>query len=81
MKRQTAISSMTGFGRARGALSPRLGVSLVVSAVNHRYLDIHIRTNLREDLPEAEAAQYRAQIGDARSEANVISRIERSCTR
>jgi len=48
--------SMTGFGRARAELSDRFGVSLVVRSVNHRYLDIQVRTNLREDTPEIEAA-------------------------
>jgi len=48
--------SMTGFGRARAELSDRFGVSVVVRSVNHRYLDIQVRTNLREDTPEIEAA-------------------------
>jgi len=51
-----ALMSMTGFGRARAELSDRFGVSLVVRSVNHRYLDIQVRTNLREDTPEIEAA-------------------------
>jgi uncharacterized protein (TIGR00255 family) len=46
---------MTGFGRARGQLSDRFGVSVVVRSVNHRYLDIQVRTNLREEVPELEA--------------------------
>ncbi len=50
------VVSMTGFGRAGGELSPRFAASLVVRAVNHRYLDVGVRTNLREDLPEVEAA-------------------------
>lgn len=48
--------SMTGFGRARAELSDRFGVSVVIRSVNHRYLDIQVRTNLREDTPEIEAA-------------------------
>lgn len=48
--------SMTGFGRARAELSDRFGVSVVVRSVNHRYLDIQVRTNLREETPEIEAA-------------------------
>jgi uncharacterized protein (TIGR00255 family) len=51
-----ALMSMTGFGRARAELSERFGVSVVVRSVNHRYLDIQVRTNLREDTPEIEAA-------------------------
>ena len=50
------LMSMTGFGRARAELSNRFGVSVVVRSVNHRYLDIQVRTNLREDSPEIEAA-------------------------
>lgn len=49
------LASMTGFGRARGALSQRFNGSVVVRSVNHRYLDIQVRTTLREELPEAEA--------------------------
>ncbi len=51
-----ALVSMTGFGRSRGQLSDRFGASVVVRSVNHRYLDIQIRTNLREEAPEVEAA-------------------------
>jgi uncharacterized protein (TIGR00255 family) len=51
-----ALMSMTGFGRARAELSDRFGASVVVRSVNHRYLDIQVRTNLREDTPEIEAA-------------------------
>jgi len=50
-----ALVSMTGFGRSRGRLSDRLGASVVVRSVNHRYLDVQIRTNLREEVPEVEA--------------------------
>jgi uncharacterized protein (TIGR00255 family) len=51
-----ALMSMTGFGRARAELSDRFGVTVVVRSVNHRFLDIQVRTNLREDTPEIEAA-------------------------
>lgn len=47
--------SMTGFGRAQGRLSDRFHASLVVRAVNHRYLDVAVRVNLREEMPELEA--------------------------
>lgn len=49
------LMSMTGFGRTRGELSGRFGVSVVVRSVNHRYLDVQVRTNLREESPELEA--------------------------
>jgi uncharacterized protein (TIGR00255 family) len=51
-----ALMSMTGFGRARAELSERFGVSVVVRSVNHRYLDIQVRTNTREETPEIDAA-------------------------
>ena len=51
-----ALASMTGFGRARGALSARFAASVVIRSVNHRYLDVQVRTNLREETPELEAA-------------------------
>jgi len=50
------VVSMTGFGRARGRLSERLAVAVVVRSVNHRYLDIQVRTNLRDEVPEIESA-------------------------
>lgn len=50
-----AVRSMTGFGRSRGPLSERLTVSAVVRSVNHRYLDLQVRINLREEMPEVEA--------------------------
>ena len=49
------LASMTGFGRARGSLSDRLAASVVVRGVNHRYLDVQVRANVREELPEVEA--------------------------
>ena len=51
-----ALMSMTGFGRARAELSERFGASVVVRSVNHRYLDIQVRTNLREETPEIDSA-------------------------
>lgn len=52
----STVASMTGFGRARGRLSDRLWAAIVIRSVNHRYLDVVVRTSLREELPEAEAA-------------------------
>lgn len=49
------VVSMTGFGRARGRLSERLAVAVVVRSVNHRYLDTQVRTNLRDEVPEIES--------------------------
>jgi uncharacterized protein YicC (UPF0701 family) len=50
-----AVMSMTGFGRSRGRLSDRFDASMIVRSVNHRYLDIQVRTNLREEMPEVES--------------------------
>lgn len=48
------VPSMTGFGTARGTLSDRFAVGVVIRGVNHRYLDVQVRFGLREDLPEVE---------------------------
>ena len=53
--RLMSVWSMTGFGRARGPLSERLAVSVVVRSVNHRYFDLQVKINLREEMPEVEA--------------------------
>lgn len=47
------ISSMTGFGRASGALSPRFHVAVTAKSVNHRFLEATVR--LPEYLWEMEA--------------------------
>lgn len=47
------ITSMTGFGRASGALSPRYFVSVTTKSVNHRFLELSVR--LPEYLWEVEA--------------------------
>lgn len=70
-----ALMSMTGFGRARAQLSDRFAVSVVVRAVNHRYLDIQVRTNLREEVPELDAVaravvSERLQRGRATAQLN-----------
>jgi uncharacterized protein (TIGR00255 family) len=59
-----SLASMTGFGRAQGELSDRMRVSVVTRSVNHRFLDVVVRTNLREELPEAEAV-VRASVSEA----------------
>ena len=53
---ELALTSMTGFGRGRGELSSRFTASVVIRSVNHKYLDVQVRTNLREETPELEAA-------------------------
>lgn len=65
---------MTGFGRARGALSARFAASVVVRSVNHRYLDIQVRTNLREEVPEVEAA-VRAVVARAGERGRVTVQV------
>ncbi len=49
------LASMTGFGRAGGALSDRLSAAVVIRSVNHRFLDVQVRTNFREEVPEIDA--------------------------
>ena len=47
------ILSMTGFGRAAGALSPRYFVAVTAKSVNHRFLETSVR--LPEYFWEAES--------------------------
>jgi uncharacterized protein (TIGR00255 family) len=54
--KRAQVVSMTGFGRAAGELSLRWSATVILRSVNHRYLDIQVRTNLRDDVPEIEAA-------------------------
>jgi len=68
------LVSMTGFGRSRGQLSDRLAASVVVRSVNHRYLDIQIRTNLREEAPEIEAI-VRSVIADRFERGRVTAQL------
>jgi len=37
------ITSMTGFGRAAGAISPRYAVAVTAKSVNHRFLETSVR--------------------------------------
>jgi uncharacterized protein (TIGR00255 family) len=75
-----ALVSMTGFGRSRGQLSDRFGASVVVRSVNHRYLDIQIRTNLREEAPEVEAV-VRSVVAEGFERGRVTAQLnlERHC--
>jgi uncharacterized protein (TIGR00255 family) len=58
-----SLASMTGFGRAQGEISDRLSASVVVRSVNHKFLDIVVRTNVRDEVPELEAAVRAAVAG------------------
>ncbi|HOC44582.1 MAG TPA: YicC family protein [Thermoanaerobaculales bacterium] len=69
-----ALASMTGFGRARGTLSPRFAASVVVRSVNHRYLDVQVRTNLREETPELEAV-VRSVVSEAVDRGRVTAQL------
>lgn len=74
-----ALSSMTGFGRASGELSGRFAASIVIRSVNHRFLDVQVRTNLREELPELEAAVRSSVVGFlARGRVTVQIDLERT---
>ena len=68
------LMSMTGFGRTRGELSDRYGVTVVVRSVNHRYLDVQVRTNLREESPELEAV-VRGEITDHLQRGRVTAHV------
>jgi uncharacterized protein (TIGR00255 family) len=68
------LVSMTGFGRSRGQLSDRLAASVVVRSVNHRYLDIQIRTNIREEAPEVEAV-VRSVVADGFERGRVTAQV------
>lgn len=74
-----ALASMTGFGRASGELSGRFAASIVIRSVNHRFLDVQVRTNLREELPELEAAVRSSVVGFlARGRVTVQIDLERT---
>ena len=76
-----ALSSMTGFGRASGELSDRFAASIVIRSVNHRFLDLQVRTNLREELPEIEAAVRSAIVGSLeRGRVSAQIDLERTAT-
>ena len=69
-----ALASMTGFGRAGGVLSPRFAASVVMRSVNHRYLDVQVRTNLREETPELDAA-LRALVSESVERGRVTVQV------
>jgi uncharacterized protein (TIGR00255 family) len=68
------LASMTGFGRAHGSLSARFSASVVVRSVNHRYLDVQVRTSLREETPELEAA-VRAVVSEGLERGRVTVQV------
>lgn len=69
------LASMTGFGRAQGAISDRLTASVVVRSVNHKFLDIVVRTNVRDEVPELEAA-VRAAVAETLERGRVTVQID-----
>lgn len=68
------VLSMTGFGRAQRRLSEAWSASIVVRSVNHKGLDIQVRHNLREELPELENA-VRAVLSEHVRRGRVIAHL------
>ena len=71
------IHSMTGFGRAAGALSPRFHVAITAKSVNHRFLETSVR--LPEYLWELESL-VRAIASEAfsRGKLDISIRVQRT---
>src|SRR6267378_42034 len=71
------ITSMTGFGRAAGALSGRYFVAVTAKSVNHRFLETSVR--IPEYLWEAEA-MVRALASEtfARGKVDISIRVQRT---
>src|SRR6202140_4782558 len=71
------ITSMTGFGRAAGALSARYFVAVTAKSVNHRFLETSVR--IPEYLWEAEA-MVRGLASDifARGKVDTTIRVQRT---
>ena len=70
-----SLASMTGFGRAQGAISERLTASVVVRSVNHKFLDIVVRTNVRDEVPELEGA-VRAAVTETLDRGRVTAQVD-----
>lgn len=70
-----SLASMTGFGRAQGEISERLSASVVVRSVNHKNLDMVVRTNVRDEIPELEAA-VRAVVTQALVRGRVTVQVD-----
>src|SRR3954471_8666788 len=75
--RTKMITSMTGFGRSSGAMSPRYFVAVTAKSVNHRFLEVSLR--LPEYLWEVEAA-LRALASEtfSRGKLDVAIRVQRT---
>jgi uncharacterized protein (TIGR00255 family) len=71
------ITSMTGFGRAAGALSARYFVAVTAKSVNHRFLETSVR--IPEYLWEAEA-MVRGLASDtfSRGKVDISIRVQRT---
>jgi uncharacterized protein (TIGR00255 family) len=71
------ITSMTGFGRAAGALSARYFVAVTAKSVNHRFLETSVR--IPDYLWEAEA-MVRGLTSDtfARGKVDISIRVQRT---
>lgn len=71
------ITSMTGFGRAAGALSARYFVAITAKSVNHRFLETSVR--IPEYLWEAEAmVRGLASETFARGKVDISIRVQRT---
>jgi len=68
------VTSMTSFGRARGPLDERMSASIVMRTVNHRSLDVVVRTNVRDEVPELDAA-VRAVVGESFARGRVTVQV------
>ena len=70
------MKSMTGFGKAAGALADGTEASVVVRGVNHRFLDVAVK--LRDEYASAEPAIRRAvAVVAARGHIDVLIRTTR----
>src|SRR5438876_11143667 len=71
------ITSMTGFGRSSGAISPRYFVAVTAKSVNHRFLETSVR--LPEYLWELEP-MLRQLASDtfSRGKVDVSVRVQRT---
>ena len=74
---RASVYSMTGFARHRGRVNESLGWTLVLKAVNHRFLDLHMRMPAGS---EALEMQLRRQLKSAilRGHLEVTFTIERA---
>ena len=70
-----SLASMTGFGRAQGEISDQLNASVVVRSVNHKNLDMVVRTNVRDEIPELEAAA-RGAVAQALERGRVTVQVD-----